>query len=361
MSITIEKIYWLPQLKPIWNNLYKANASLSIFQSYEFMLNFWKNSWIYCLTHKEIPVFYLIKEDGKPRLIAPLCKKTNGTYEIMGVKNGCEYCDFIYADGTSVESYVRELVSYLKCPIVFARIKEQSVLYQSFVGKDNVKECGEEFCTNIPLPESYDEYYKGLSSSMRQNLRTAFNRLKRDGHSVSIKVINEENKCDEWNYMEIENIQSTNVNYHGITQPASATDHDFEEMLSLYYQRHKERYGEHTSKLKMWYMKHLNFMTKSLRNMSSAMNIMLYIDNELAAFMGGLISQGEEDYIVPRLSINSKYGFYSPGMLLVNETARYMINKTSIRNLDLSLGTETYKSKMGGVKFLIKHFVIFCR
>lgn len=40
MSITIEKISWLPQLKPIWNNLYKANASLSIFQSYEFMLNF---------------------------------------------------------------------------------------------------------------------------------------------------------------------------------------------------------------------------------------------------------------------------------------------------------------------------------
>lgn len=91
------------------------------------------------------------------------------------------------------------------------------------------------------------------------------------------------------------------------------------------------------------------------------MNIMLYIDNELAAFMGGLTSQGEEDYIVPRLSINSKYGFYSPGMLLVNETVRYMINKTSIRNLDLSLGTETYKSKMGGVKFLIKRFVISCR
>ena len=58
-NITIEKTYWLPQLKPIWNNLYEANASLSIFQSYEFMLNFWKNSWIYCLTHKEFPVFYL--------------------------------------------------------------------------------------------------------------------------------------------------------------------------------------------------------------------------------------------------------------------------------------------------------------
>ncbi len=91
---------------------------------------------------------------------------------------------------------------------------------------------------------------------------------------------------------------------------------------------------------------------------------MNYVNNNrenVAAFMGGLTSQGEENYIVPRLSINSKYRFYSPGMLLVNETARYMINKTSIRNLDLSLETETYKSKMGGVKYLIKRFVISCR
>lgn len=350
MAITIEKTYWLPYLKQIWNQLYTANSSLSIFQSYEFMLNFWKNSWIYCLTHKEFPMFYLIKEDGIPKMIAPLCKKANGSYEIMGVKNGCEYCDFIYAAGAPVEFYVRELVSHLKCSIVFSRIKEQSVLYQTFFEKENVKEYGEDICINIILPNSYEDYYKGLSSSMRQNLRTAFNRLKRDGHSVSVKVINENGKCDIWNYDEMETIIGTCVDYHKKLQNKDVTNNDFEKMLSLYYQRHKERYGEHTSKLKMWYMKHLNFVTKSLQNIPSAMNVMLFIDNELAAFMGGLSSQGEKDYIVPRLSINANYSFYSPGMLLVNETARYMIENTSNRNLDLSLGTEGYKSKMGGGK-----------
>ena len=295
-------------------------------------------------------MFYLIKEDGIPKMIAPLCKKANGSYEIMGVKNGCEYCDFIYAAGAPVEFYVRELVSHLKCSIVFSRIKEQSVLYQTFFEKENVKEYGEDICINIILPNSYEDYYKGLSSSMRQNLRTAFNRLKRDGHSVSVKVINENGKCDIWNYDEMETIIGTCVDYHKKLQNKDVTNNDFEKMLSLYYQRHKERYGEHTSKLKMWYMKHLNFVTKSLQNIPSAMNVMLFIDNELAAFMGGLSSQGEKDYIVPRLSINANYSFYSPGMLLVNETARYMIENTSNRNLDLSLGTEGYKSKMGGGK-----------
>ena len=358
MEITIEKILWLPRLKSIWHDLYTANPILSIFQSYEFMLNFWKNSWVYCIIDKEFPIFYLVKDNGKPCMIAPLCRKANGTYVIMGNKNGCDYCDFIYANGAPVDIYVKELVAYLKRPIVFEKVREQSSLYKSFLGKDDMKEKGEIICINIILPNSHEDYYKGLSSSMRQNLRTAFNRLKRDGHSVSIKVINDNGKCDIWNYDEMETIIGTHVDYHKKQQDECVTNDDFEKMLSLYYQRHAERYGESTSKLKMWYMKHLYFVTKSLRNIPSAMSVMLFIDNELAAFMGGLSSQGEKDYIVPRLSINANFRFYSPGMLLVNETARYMIENTSNRNLDLALGTEGYKSKMGGVKHIIKSFVI---
>ena len=128
MDITIEKIYWLPHLKSIWKELYAANSSLSIFQSYEFMLNFWKNSWIYCIKEKEFPIFYLVKDKGTASMIAPLCKKKNGTYEIMGTTNGCEYCDFIYAHESNIDLYVRELVDYLKCPLTFARVKEQSKL-----------------------------------------------------------------------------------------------------------------------------------------------------------------------------------------------------------------------------------------
>lgn len=352
MAITIEKIYWLPRLKTIWTNFYESNSSLSIFQSYEFMFNFWNNSWIYCLTHKEIPIFYLIRNDGIPCMIAPLCKKATGIYEIMGNKNGCEYCDFIYAATTPIEIYVRALTAHLRCPISFVKVKVQSSLYFSFSCKEKVKECGEMVCTNIALPESYENYYKELSSSTRQNLRTAFNRLKRDGRHVCLKVITNGGMWKTWNYEKIESIQSTQIEFCDLQQNSSLTDSDFAKMLSLYYQRHKERYGENTSKLKIWYMKHLNFMTKSLRYMRSAMSVMLFIDNELAAFLSGLKSHGEKDFIVPRLSINGKYGFYSPGMLIVNETARYMITQTTNRNLDLSLGTETYKSKMWGVNLL---------
>lgn len=352
MAITIEKYYWLPRLRFIWNTLYKANRQLSVFQSYDFMYELWKNSPVYWLMNKEWPIFYLVRDKGKPCLIAPLCRKSNGTFEIMGNKNGCEYCDLIYAEGAELRRYVGKLLEYLNSSISFVRVKEESLLYKTFVDESNMKPIGDDKCTNIFLPNSYEEYYKGLSSSMRQNLRTAFNRLKREGHDVRVRVITPEGKCVSWGYDEMEAVQQDSVTYHVAQETETTATEDFDQMLALYYQRHAERYGENTSKMKMWYVKHLNFVTKSLQKLHSAMNVMLYIDNELAAFMGGFSNQGDGGYVVPRLSIQGTYGFYSPGMLLVNETARYLIDRTDKRNLDLSLGTESYKVKMGGGNML---------
>lgn len=347
--ITIEKHYWLPKLKNVWEKLYGANLTLSVFQSYEFMHNFWRNSWVYGVTHRELPVFYLVLEDGIPRMIAPLCKKCDGSYEIMGNKNGCEYCDFIYAGDTNVDLYVDVLLKYLKRKVVFARIKDDSSLYRKFLGKDHVKALHEEACVSIALPDSYEAYYKSLHSSVRQNLRTSLNRLKRDGHSVSVKVLHDGGQVTTWNYNDKETLQMGSTSYSTQDGDTQNVGNDFAEMMALYYRRHAERYGERTSRLKMWYMKHLNFMSVSLCCMRSAISVMLFIDDELAAFMSGLVSAGKGDLIIPRLSINGNLGFYSPGMLLVNETARYLIDKTDNRNLDLSLGAETYKLKMGGV------------
>ena len=352
--LTVERHFWLPKLRNAWQELYEANSALTVFQSYEFMSNFWKNSWVYCATHREFPMFYLIREDGIPRMIAPLCKKHDGTYEIMGNKNGCEYCDFVYAENAHVVLYVDALLKRLQRKVRFARIKEDSLLYKALEGNNCMKMQREDICVNIPMPNNYETYYKSLSSSVRQNLRTSFNRLKRDGHSISVKVLHDGKQVETWSFDNLESLQTSVVEYTRQEQNEQEGDKDFTKMLALYYQRHAERYEEQTSKLKMWYMKHLNFVTISLRHMRSAVNVMLFVDNELAAFMGGLVSDGEGALTVPRLSINGKFGFYSPGMLLVNETARYLIDRTENHNLDLSLGTEEYKMKMGGVNLRLK-------
>ena len=81
------------------------------------------------------------------------------------------------------------------------------------------------------------------------------------------------------------------------------------------------------------------------------------ISKIIAAFWGGLINKSGDYIIVPRLAINDKYGWYSPGIVLINETMKTLEN-TKIKYFDLSMGTENYKLVMGGNIYETYNFVI---
>lgn len=193
MVLKISKTYWLPKLKSQWIKLYSANTNLSAFQAYEFVLRFWRNYYVYCIRRREIPVFYLIEEEDEPRFIAPLCKKADGTYVIFGSENGCEYCDFIYAIDADVHHYVSVLMLKIKAPIVFQRVRESSKLYEACKRISGFRQGPSIVNVNIALPERHTDYIKSLSKSMRQNIRTAYNRLNKDGHKLSLMTLHGNN------------------------------------------------------------------------------------------------------------------------------------------------------------------------
>ena len=55
---------------------------------------------------------------------------------------------------------------------------------------------------------------------------------------------------------------------------------------------------------------------------------------------------------VPNLAIDIKYGFYSPGIVLVNELVRYCQNIDGVSYLSMGRGEETYKYEMGGEPYI---------
>lgn len=118
------------------------------------------------------------------------------------------------------------------------------------------------------------------------------------------------------------------------------------DILNLYCLRHEERYGLRTSPLKKWFLKHQSYATRLLRFSKNASTCYLTINGEPAAFLSGLIK--DDRIIIPRLSIESKFKRYSPGMILINEAIKYYFKNTAIRTLDLSKGEENYKYKLGG-------------
>jgi CelD/BcsL family acetyltransferase involved in cellulose biosynthesis len=163
--------------------------------------------------------------------------------------------------------------------------------------------------------ENYENYYSSLSKNARQNLRTAYNRLNRDGKVIEFKF-----------------------NRH-------LTNGQFNEIMELYVKRHEQRYGINTGSVKKWYLKHTNYSSKSLRKHINAAHAMLYVDGELAGFMSGYLK--DKRWIIPRLSINSDYKFYSPGIILIDNVIKYMF-ENGLTILDLAKGDEPYKFQMGG-------------
>lgn len=314
--MTIKKIYNIQTIKKDWLSLQDSGALNSPFQEYEYIKLSYKLFFPYCIHRKYLAMFYAFYEDGVCVMILPLVKYLKGrSAELFANEDGLNYCDVLVQDKKYILPALKLLANehnYLYCN----KVLESSLLYS--ISKDlNVdNKTINNVC--ISFGEDYSVYNKSLSKSTRQNLRTAYNRLDTDGRNIELKVL-----------------------YGGDKSL------DYKPFLTLYCQRHSTRYNVQTNRLKKWFLLHLNFSTVNYIKNHNGLTIALYIDGKLASFMSGMLGR-QNEYVVPRLSINDEYGFYSPGMILINEAIKYFMSNTSVRHLDLSLGEEPYKYKMGG-------------
>lgn len=161
---------------------------------------------------------------------------------------------------------------------------------------------------------THNDYLSFLSKNARQNLRTAYNRLKRDGHTFELRV-------------------------------ASQIDHGtLSKIMRIYEHRHNARYGVSGGCLRSLYLRYLNYSTRSLTGNAEGLHAILMIDGCVAAFMAGYLRYGR--YIVPRLSVSEEFLFYSPGILLIDQIVSWMMERGH-HVLDLAQGDEKYKYQMG--------------
>ena len=348
--IKVIKHYWLPSLKNRWMNLEKK-SSCSPFQYYSFVYQLWIDYlFVYVVLKKGIPVFVEIREDNDTKLIVPLFKHINGTYSFFGEINGSEYCDCIYADGEMVSRYLQIFHDFLDRKLFRGdMLSTKSQTYSCLSSISGFKENGRKEYVDISFMQGYEFYYKSLSSSVRQNLRTSYNRSIRDGIDLEFLMICGNKalvKC-RIPYEDFLNIDNRKYELQTLTKHES--NNWFSKMISLYVKRHFERYGLKTSFVKKFYLTHLNFSTRCLKSLPNSMTMILLINGQVAAFMSGYLDERGRRYIIPRLSINSDFRFYSPGILLINESILYFIKETNVQVMDLGMGTEEYKIKMGGV------------
>ena len=181
----------------------------------------------------------------------------------------------------------------------------------------------------IPLPESYELYLKTLSKHARQNLRTAGNRLVRDGHTMQV------------HFYPI---------YEGDPAVKKKARKAFGGYMDLYVKRREQRYQADQSRT--WMLQRLLYRYLGYGWASAFFPMTLLadisIDGETAAFLKSYVDRPHRTVTVPVLAIDQKWGFYSPGILLVAEFVRHLIELGGIDTLSMGRGEEKYKFDMGG-------------
>ena len=84
----------------------------------------------------------------------------------------------------------------------------------------------------------------------------------------------------------------------------------------------------------------------SLRQLPSAELYVLEIDHQPASFM--IVYRHRDHLLMPRLAIDTSFGRYSPGILLILEAAKRWMTE-GVVDFDMCRGDERYKKEMGGI------------
>ncbi len=336
-QLCLEKVNLTDQcLQDVWKK-WETEEGVSPFLYYDYIANIcWSMRWTEVQYQAEI---YCVKGDGGDILmIAPLKRNLfKGSYKMLADLQGSGMADVLFRPGLDWQikcKCVRTLLDKVGKKALLRRLAEDGDFARILASYDSgVTEKEKTVCVAIDLHEDVDSYFSGLSSSVRQNVRTAYNRMKRDGRVYELKV------------------------YAGDGEVPKKCR---KEIMSVYLSRLFSKYKHKGAmrlfdQLKYKYLKH---DSKSLFVMSSKFHAVLYIDGRIAGFMNGLKSSDNACIVVPRLAIDNTYRFYSPGYVLVYETIKYLIAEGQVKVLDLSRGDEKYKLDLGGKCYYTRNFLI---
>lgn len=319
----IKKHYKFSTLQHAWRKLYENNKHLTAYQSDKYAEIAFHYYLPYAIKLGVIPFFLEVLEDNETVMIIPLAKNMfKNEYSLFGDRSGYGYLDFIYSENIE-EDTINKCFEKLKdmfkgSTLIFSRMREDSLICRyllmdyEFVSKES--------CVKIDMESSYNQYYETLSKNTRQNIRTSYNRIQKEGKEINIKMFYKQ----------------------------SLPEKQLSDIIELYLKRRNKRYELSGGLISKIFLKNFDIGSVAMKKNDNYVHFILYIDDSIAAFYNGFLSLNEKIITVPRLAINDEFARFSPGILLLNESFKTIIDSNLAKEIDLMQGDEKYKYSMGG-------------
>lgn len=330
----------LSSLRDDWEILQNGD-DMTYYQSYEWYKNIImkfniKDSNLY------FTKFFIAYKEDIPIMIAPLffIKRNIHIINKKGVyfldEHGwSDYGNFIYKkfSNEAFNSIIRYIVKCYGIKYFYLnRIRSNSDIYMYIKNKKELTKSSITPTVELSLPENTDNYSKILSKHARQNIRTAYNRVKSDNLWFDLNYEEKDidiNKCKNLREIRLNDIQRKESQSHSY-------------FFSLY--------KEIRDKIKIKFPKYLvieedknsKFMTISYKG-------------ELLAFFNYGLDYTHKKIVIMAAGTNIEFKRYSPGLILMHS---FIINEINNKNsvidfIDFTRGNESYKYELGGNMNLI--------
>lgn len=329
----------------MWKNFYEKLGNFHRFQSVEWQLlaiKKYRLTFLNKLSNKVVvSIFY--KKNDEVYAIFPFVIKNKKAY-ICGDMAGSDYVDFLYMDNFNAESLaymLKEIKNKYRLEAIYFRgIQMESKSNCLIKDLDNKKIIKETKCVGIDIDKTYDEFLKGLKKSVRQNLRTAENRLKTDNKDANFEI-HHNSKIDSNIVSEVERIyqlrqQNKYTNYKTYLKKV---------VKYVYNLIHENNY---------------NVVFDSMENNTNHILGIFKIDSKIAAYCYGPVTHGTVSII--HVAINEEFHKYSPGKLLITYLIKYLKSEentiSAINYFDLTIGDESYKYELGGIEKIRSDYIV---
>jgi hypothetical protein len=279
-------------------------------------------------------IFYVIYNNNNvPVMIAPLQIRpyNKKNIEVLGSDtlgaNVMEYVDVIYnpTEEQVVKAAFDLLLSELKkegFEELYFKNTPEGLSYKILKEYKNFCHVRPVECTNFNCSD-WNKYLSRLSKNQRHNIKKAYNKLNRENKTFSL-----------------------------VTTKSKTL---YNECLKVYMKRQVNKYGAGLKRFLSF--KYFHYISQcALTDISVTFSFV--IEKEVAAFVTGFIDPVRSNVEIVRVAINDKYQSYSPGILLIYETVKYLTENTDYKTLDFCSGDQRYKKEMGGEIYYKHNFYV---
>ncbi len=335
------------RLESCWKKL-ESGRDMTYFQIFEWYEMLWSLNKHIRDRRFEIN-FVSVELNGEVLLIVPLwvVKKTFGKFNrkgfyIFGHGGWSDYLNFIYKDfdADAIDYLLVQLRDKYKISdFYFENIQNGTDLYEYLSVRCNQKDMTSQVCVGLSIGGlRFEEYNKSLSKQSRQNIRTANNRLARDGKSLVYNT--DDQAVNLGKFASYRNIRVAKKNdWGGKTLKWRIINFISTKLLRRGWYKFAE-YAPYT------HDSNSKFMTAKTP------------DGELCASFNYGVSQDGRSIVLMAVSTNPAYSKYSPGILLAYNFIKEAIESNRYDYIDFTRGNEPYKFALGGKEHLISNIHI---